>query len=445
MCFRCRTAAKPVGRPQSVPRILEAEPRTPSVSQNADLRGVVRSLITAARTEQITFIAASLAYYTFISLIPLLLLVLAVATRVGGEHLATTLVGQVGDVLSPSGQDLLTEALTGASGRGGATVVGTLVLLWGALKIFRGIDVAFSQVYGTDPAESFLGKLRDAFVALVAVGAGIAVAVTASTLMSLSGVPLIDLLGTPALALALSITFLPLYVLLPDADVGLWEAVPGAVLAGGGWTLLGTGFRIYAEHAATFQLYGVIGGVLLLVTWFYLGSVLLLLGGVLNAVLADRPRVGTTNRQLQQERQRRTGQQASMTDDHGGSPDPTAGNRDVSAEVAELREDIEAFEDEIEDRTVHRDELEGDLKQYVRRRVRRGHATGWGPYLVLLYGTVMTLGAFYFLGGGWAILAMLVIWLSTLGLYVLMVLVGIGITAAGLPGRVRDIVHDFRQ
>ena len=134
-----------------------------------------------------------------------------------------------------------------------------------------------------------------------------------------------------------------------------------------------------------------------------------------------------------------------MTDEHGGSSDPTAGERTVSEELRELREDVSAFEEEIEDRTVHREELEGELKRYVSKRVRHGHAAGWGPYLVLLYGTVMTLGAFYFLGGGWAILAMLVIWLSTLGLYTLMVLVGIGVTAAGVPGRVRDFVHDFRR
>ncbi|MFC7059146.1 ribonuclease BN [Halovenus salina] len=113
-------------------------------------------------------------------------------------------------------------------------------------------------------------------------------------------------------------------------------------------------------------------------------------------------------------------------------------------ELRELQDQLEAFESEIEDRTVHREELEDDLKQYVRGRVRRGHATGWGPYLVLLYGTVMTLGAFYFLGGGWAILAMLVIWLSTLGLYALMVLVGVTVKAVGAPGRILDKLRSLR-
>jgi hypothetical protein len=79
--------------------------------------------------------------------------------------------------------------------------------------------------------------------------------------------------------------------------------------------------------------------------------------------------------------------------------------------------------------------------------MRRGRARGWGPYLVLLYGTVMTLGAFYtpFLTGGWAVFAMLVIWLSTLGLYVLMVLVGVGANALSVPGRVRDAIGEWRS
>ncbi|MFT4881719.1 MAG: membrane protein [Natronomonas sp.] len=114
-------------------------------------------------------------------------------------------------------------------------------------------------------------------------------------------------------------------------------------------------------------------------------------------------------------------------------------------DIAELRRDLDRFESEMDDRTVRRDELEADLKGYVRRRQRRGYARGWGPYLVLLYGTLMTLGAFFFLRGVWAVLAMVIVWLSTLGLYALMVLVGVTFTAAGLPGRLRDAVRDFRE
>lgn len=105
---------------------------------------------------------------------------------------------------------------------------------------------------------------------------------------------------------------------------------------------------------------------------------------------------------------------------------------------------VEALRAELDEKTVARADLERDLRRYVRRRVRHGKARGWGPYLVLLYGTVMTLGAFYFLHGVWAILAMIVVWLSTLGLYALMLLVGVGLSLAGLPGRLRDAIARLR-
>lgn len=99
----------------------------------------------------------------------------------------------------------------------------------------------------------------------------------------------------------------------------------------------------------------------------------------------------------------------------------------------ELLEAFQHLEDDIEDRTVHREELEADLKRYVRWRQRRGHVRGWGPYLVMLYGVVLTLGAFFYLDGGWAVAAMLIIWLSTLGLYVFMIVTGATIKAATYP------------
>jgi hypothetical protein len=102
---------------------------------------------------------------------------------------------------------------------------------------------------------------------------------------------------------------------------------------------------------------------------------------------------------------------------------------------------------EVEERVVERDDLESDMKSYVRSRVRSGRARGWGPYLVLLYGTVMTIAIALgdALTGGWALAAILVIFLSTLGLYLLMVLVGLGLSALSVPGKLRNIVGSLRS
>jgi hypothetical protein len=77
--------------------------------------------------------------------------------------------------------------------------------------------------------------------------------------------------------------------------------------------------------------------------------------------------------------------------------------------------------------------------------MRRGKARGWGPYLVLLYGTAMTIAGFVLLDDLLAVIAMVVIFLSTLGLYVLFVLFGIGLNVLSVPARARDWVGERRD
>lgn len=124
-----------------------------------------------------------------------------------------------------------------------------------------------------------------------------------------------------------------------------------------------------------------------------------------------------------------------------GVPDVAA----LEARVDRLQTELETIETDLDERTVKRPQLEAELKRYVRGRLRRGHARGWGPYLVLLYGVVLTLGAFRFLDGPWAIAAMGVLFLSTLGLYALFILVGIGLNALSAPGKALDIVRDRKE
>ncbi len=128
------------------------------------------------------------------------------------------------------------------------------------------------------------------------------------------------------------------------------------------------------------------------------------------------------------------------------SPNRAPDISDLDERVDELTAEFEAFEADVSERTVEKPALESELKRYVRAKRRRGHARGWGPYLVLLYGTVMTLGAFVFFESDWlAIFAMLVIFLSTLGLYTLFVLVGVGLNLVDVPGKAIDYARNRRN
>jgi YihY family inner membrane protein len=424
------------------------------MTRNASIAAFARSLFAVIRDEQLTFLAAAIAYYAFVSVIPLLLVTLAVSSAVAGEAIATQVLNLVGEFLTPQAASLIEVALVSDTGRGGATAVGLAVLLWSALRVFRGLDIAFSRVYGVEAPLGLLEQVRDALLVLGAMAVGLGATVLLGTVLPLSDIPFAEFLGPFGLVATLSVVFLPVYYVFPDSKIDLWDAVPGAVFAGGGWTVLSLGFSIYATRAASFQLYGILGAVLVVLTWFYFGGLLVLLGAALNAVLA-----GQKDRQLQlgalrNSRQRMTDSDEPPNDTADTAHGETGGDSDrvstVESEpvdhgdLAEIRRELDRFEEEIDERTVHREELETDLQQYVRRRVRRGHARGWGPYIVLLYGTVMTIGAFYFLEDVWAILAMLVVWLSTLGLYTLMVLVGVTLNFTNLPVRAFNKLRELR-
>jgi YihY family inner membrane protein len=404
---------------------------------------VVRGVADGAQSDRITFIAAGLAYYALISLVPLVLLAFVVASFLGDSTLVEAAIAEASRTLGEEGGRVLDQALTGAAGRGGATVFGLAVLLWSGLKLFRGLDIAFSDVYGHPGPDSIVEQLRNAAITLGAVGIGVAATVAIGAVIAGLGIgsaidarDTVGLLGTAALIVTLTVAFLPLYYVLPGTDISIREATPGALFAAVGWTVLQTGFRVYASVAGNYEAYGLLGGVLLLVTFLYFGGLVLLLGAVFNAVLAGHTDdLSATTVPEESHPEPTAVSERTMTRDR---PDDDASADELREEIEQLYDELDRFEERIDERTVHREEIEGDLKRYVRARIRRGKASGWGPYLVLLYGTAMTVGAFYFLSGGWAVLAMLVIWLSTLGLYALMVIVGTTITVAGLPGRLKD-------
>ena len=141
-------------------------------------------------------------------------------------------------------------------------------------------------MYGTESTLSIVEQVRRAAVVLLSVGVGLWAMVVGGGVLAAVIPAGWNLLGFLALLIGLSGLFLPLYYYLPDAGLRVRDALPGAVLAAVGWVILQAGFQVYAANATQFSVYGVIGGILLLVTWFYAAAVLLLVGAAVNRVLA---------------------------------------------------------------------------------------------------------------------------------------------------------------
>ena len=251
----------------------------------------IRSIVDITREENVTFLAASVAYYAFFSVIPLLLLVLAVGSLVGGQAFAERIVTLVERQLSGQGATVVEQALTSPDGRAGASIAGFVALTWSALKVFRGLDLAFDEVYRTEIETSLFDQIKDGLTVISTIGLAIVLMVGLGALLGRAAaiaIPYVSLIGYAALIVGLVVVFLPLYYVMPPVEMSLSKALPGALFAAVGWLLLQGLFQIYAANAGNYAAYGFLGAVLLFLTWLYFAAVLVLVGAVVNVALAER-------------------------------------------------------------------------------------------------------------------------------------------------------------
>jgi membrane protein len=83
------------------------------------------------------------------------------------------------------------------------------------------------------------------------------------------------------------IVFIYLYQITPNRRLTLKEVVPGSLFSTLGWIVISVLFAFYVNHWGTYtKTYGSIGGVIVLLVWLYISSIIILMGGEINATLA---------------------------------------------------------------------------------------------------------------------------------------------------------------
>ncbi|MFC6725983.1 YihY/virulence factor BrkB family protein, partial [Halobium palmae] len=238
--------------------------------------------------KNVTFMAGSIAYNAFVSLVPLLVLLLLAATILGGslDQRILTLIERN----APSAvANVIGTMIEGSGGTAGAGAVGLVTLVWGTLKIFRGLDTAFSEIYETTSENGLTEQIKDGLVVFAALVVAIVAtaAVTAVFGAFSEVVPFLGLVTPLVLVLGLVLAFLPMYYFFPDADVQVREILPGTVFAAVGWAALQALFQVYLATTGKTDPNDVLTGIVILVTWLYFSGIVLLLGAVLNAVTGD--------------------------------------------------------------------------------------------------------------------------------------------------------------
>ncbi|MDQ4148948.1 MAG: YihY/virulence factor BrkB family protein [Actinomycetota bacterium] len=273
---------------------------------------ILRRLVDEWQDDRVGGLAAEVAFFAVLSLLPG---TLAVAAGLGsldqlfGTELAmraqTAVVDFLRLVLTEQASatiDAVRELFT--TGHGGLfsfALVGALFAFSrGVFGAMRALDV----VYDLPPSGSWLRSRAKAVVLSIGTIAVFALLLSIVVVGPLFGA---GIARAGALGLSRSVSTLwywlryPLALALvfgwavallqfgPSQRLPWSRAIPGALLAGGLWMAASIGFRAYLVLATQInQIFGALGGALILMIWFYLLSLALLMGGEFNKALAAR-------------------------------------------------------------------------------------------------------------------------------------------------------------
>lgn len=243
-------------------------------------------------------LSSSIALATFVSLFPLLLVVIAVVGFVSSadSSFAVRLVGQLG--VRGEAATAVRDGLETAEGsRRAASIVGLVGLLWSGLGVVGSLQAALNAVWQVK------GRgLMDRLVALRwLVGAGALFLATAALgpAMRLAPGPVKPVTVVVGIILT-TVLFVWTYTSLSNANVGWRTHVPGALLVAVGFEILKAVGALYVPRAvaSASALYGSLGVVFAVLAWLLVYGRLIVYGAVVN-VLRHEDEAGTVTAQIE--------------------------------------------------------------------------------------------------------------------------------------------------
>lgn len=252
-------------------------------------------------------VAASLAFYTLLSMAPLILLTIAlVGALLGAESARARVLAEVGAVVGPQAAGALSAIVESAHRSNSSfisSVIGFVVLFVGASGVFGELQYALDTIWGVKPkpGRGVMGVIRDrlfSFSMVIAIAFVLLVSLIITTLLSAVGRFIADSLPGGALLwqcanMAVSIgvitlLFAIIFKVVPDVqvrwrDVGFGAFVTAVLFSAGKYAL-----GLYLGTSTVASSFGAAGSVVALVIWVYYSSQLVFLGAEFTQVLVRR-------------------------------------------------------------------------------------------------------------------------------------------------------------
>jgi membrane protein len=246
--------------------------------------------------------AASIAYYSLLSLFPFFLLALAILGGATADEAKRTQVLVFVLRYFPTQFDFITGQLDSfRASQLTVGVAGTLALIWGAMGMFGAVSTAVNYAWGVEKQRSFLKHKLFSFLMLSVAGFMFVVAlllISASKVVGatwfagvLANFPGLEVLRSLTIRNATTLLFILIvgfvYYFVPNAKVRFRDVWVGALVTGVLWKGALEGFSWYIGDMARFtRINGSIAAVVVFLVWVYIQAVILLYGAEFTAAYA---------------------------------------------------------------------------------------------------------------------------------------------------------------
>jgi membrane protein len=260
-------------------------------------RDVFKEAFSRWLADRVPRLGAALAFYSMLSLAPLLVIAVAIAGSMFGEEAARRqIVAEIEDLVGGEGAQAIQAMLASADRPeigGVAALLGIIVLLVGAAGVFGELQDALNTIWGvesrpgrglwaflSDRFMSFAMVLGTGFLLLVSLVLSAVLAALANTVSGITpGLPILGIVMNVVLSLVVfTLLFALIFKIVPDVRLAWNEvwfgAIITAVLFSAGKVLLG----LYLGQGAIGSAFGAAGSLVVLTIWIYYSAQILYFG-----------------------------------------------------------------------------------------------------------------------------------------------------------------------
>lgn len=265
-----------------------------------------RRLVGQVIDDEVPELAAALAYRFLFAVFPFAIFLAALAAFIAGwlglGDPTGAIVSGLGDNLPPDIAKQLTPQLEQILGqtRPALLSIGAVTALWAAQGGIASLIKAMNTAYDIEERRGFLAKTGVALGLTVVGSVGILVAfvtlvggsvLTQQAVAALGIAPgtwtAISLLRYPVVLVLVGVAVAILFHFGPDVRVSFKWTVTGGMVFAIAWVVVTVLFGLYVANFANYaNTYGALGGVIVLMLWFYLTALLLLVSAEVVAMLA---------------------------------------------------------------------------------------------------------------------------------------------------------------